>query len=83
MTKKEFKKKCKMEKTKSYKYTIWGTILAAVGLIVALASMLFLIDDLPKLLVYNGVAVSLAILGITFDVYGKIMMSREYKEQSK
>jgi len=83
MTKKEFKKKCKMEKTKSYKYTIWGTILAAVGLIVALASMLFLIDDLPKLLVYNGVAVSLAILGIIFDVYGEIMMSREYKEQSK
>lgn len=83
MTKKEFKKKCKMEKNKSYKYTIWGTILAVVGLIVALASMLFLIDDLPKLLVYNGVAVSLAILGITFDVYGEIMMSREYKEQSK
>lgn len=45
--------------------------------------MLFLIDDLPKLLVYNGVAISLAILGITFDVYGEIMMSREYKEQSK
>lgn len=83
MTKKEFKKKCKKEKTKSYKYTIWGIILAAVGLIVALASMLFLIDDLPKLLVYNGVAVSLAILGTTFDVYGEIMMSKEYKEQSK
>ncbi len=40
MTKKEFKKKCKAEKTKSYQYTLAGVTLVIVGFIVTMVVML-------------------------------------------
>ena len=41
MTKKEFRKKCREEKTQSYKLTLAGTIVALLGLIVVIAVLLF------------------------------------------
>lgn len=82
MTKKEFKKKCKEEKTKSYKFSLLGSILAAIGLVIVLGG-LFLITDIPKQLVYYGIGVGFAIVGMALDITGDIMMSKEYKEQVK
>lgn len=83
MTKKEFKKKCKSEKTKSYKFTVIGTILASIGLLFAVGTIIFFPELSIQLVIGDSLAIIFAVTGMALDITGEVMMSKEYKNQAK
>lgn len=84
MNKKEFKKKCKAEKTKSYRASLIGAVLACIGFVIVFA-VLFLdqqmhIFQYPLQIVGYVIGAIFAIVGMVFDILGEITFNKEYKE---
>ena len=50
MNKKEFKKKCKQEKTISYKFMLSGEIISMISLIVILLSFFIIKEFIPQII---------------------------------
>lgn len=87
MTKKDFKKKCKLEKKQSYRFTLTGTVLALVGLILVFA-VLFLDQQMqmfqyPMQIVGYGIGATVAVIGMVFDIMGEVAFKKEYTEHLK
>ncbi len=82
MNKKEFKKKCKQEKTTSYKLMLSGGILSTIGLIIVLFSFLIIKEFTLQILgfVIGGV---IAFIGMILDLTGEIILAKNYKEYNK
>ncbi len=82
MTKKEFKKKCKEEKTTSYKLMLFGGIISIVALIIALVTF-FIIEEFYLQIVSFVIAGIFAVIGIILDLAGEIILAKNYKEYNK
>lgn len=82
MTKKEFKKKCKEEKTTSYKLMLFGGIISIVALIIALVTF-FIIEEFYLQIVSFVTAGIFAVIGIILDLAGEIILAKNYKEYNK
>lgn len=84
ITKKEFKQKCKAEKTKSYRYSFTGGVLAAIGCAIVFATLVLnqsiALFQYPLQLVCYGVGALAAIPGMVLDVLGEKMFKQEFKE---
>lgn len=78
MTKKEFKKKCKQEKTVSYKLMLSGGAVSTIGLIVVIATMVFVKGFTTQIAGYIIGAV-IALVGLALDIAGEISLSQSYK----
>lgn len=79
MNKKEFKKKCKKEKTTSYKLMLSGGILSTIGLIIVIVSFLISKEFIPQMVgfVIGGI---IAFIGMILDLTGEIIFAKNYKE---
>lgn len=75
MTKKEFKKKCKDEKTTSYKLMLLGGILAVIGFMIVVITMFFMTSIIGYII--GGI---IAFTGMVLDFAGEVMISKEYKQ---
>ncbi len=82
MTKREFKKKCKEEKTKSYKLMLSGEVFATIGFIIVIVTMLFIKAFEASIIGYilGGI---MAIIGIILDIAGEVKLAKEFKEQKQ
>ena len=82
MNKKEFKKKCKQEKTTSYKLMLSGGIVSTIGLIVVLLSFLIIKEFIPQIswFVIGGI---IAFIGMILDLTGEIILAKNYKQYNK
>ena len=82
MNKKEFKKKCKQERTTSYKLMLSGGIISTTGLIVVLLSFLIIKEFIPQIIgfVIGGI---IAFIGMILDLTGEIILAKNYKEYNK
>lgn len=82
MNKKEFKKKCKQEKTITYKLMLSGGIISTIGLIVVLLSFLVIKEFVPQII---GFAIGgvIAFIGMILDLTGEIILAKNYKEYNK
>lgn len=84
MTKKEFKKKCKAEKTKSYRASLMGAALACIGFVIVFAVLLLdqqmHIFQYPLQIVGYVIGAIFAIIGMVYDILGEITFNKEYKE---
>ena len=82
MNKKEFKKKCKKEKTISYKLMLSGGIVSTIGLIVILLSFLIIKEFIPQIVcfVIGGI---ISFIGMILDLTGEIILVKNYKEYNK
>lgn len=82
MNKKEFKKKCKQEKTTSYKLMLsWG-IVSTIGLIVVLLSFVSIKEFMPQIVgfVIGGI---IAFIGMILDLTWEIILAKNYKKYNK
>ncbi len=77
MNKKEFKKKCKQEKTTSYKLMLSGGIVSTIGLIVVLLSFVIIKEFMPQIVgfVIGGI---IAFIGMILDLTGEIILAKNY-----
>lgn len=82
MNKKEFKKKCKQEKTTSYKLMLSGGIVSTIGLIVVLLSFVIIKQFMPQIVgfVIGGI---IAFNGMILDLIGEIILAKNYKKYNK
>lgn len=82
MNKKEFKKKCKQEKTTSYKLMLSGGIVSTIGLIVVLLAFVIIKEFMPQIVgfVIGGI---IAFIGKILDLTGEIILAKNYKEYNK
>lgn len=82
MTKKEFKKKCKEEKTTSYKLMLFGGIFATIGFIIVVVAMFFVQAFNTQIIgfVLGGI---IALVGMILDFIGEVMLSKKFKEYKK
>lgn len=82
MNKKEFKKKCKQEKTTSYKLMLLGGIVSTIGLIVVLLSFVIIKEFMPQIVgfVIGG---TIAFIGMILDLIGEIILAKNYKKYNK
>lgn len=86
MTKKEYKKKIKAEKTKTYKLKTISTILACIGFaIVAVTYFIALKSNFTNITTLPGfvVGVQFAGVGAVLDVISDLKINKEYKEYKK
>jgi len=79
MTKKEFKKKCKEEKATSYKLMLSGAVVATIGFIIVLATMIF-IKKLDTSIIGFALGSGIALIGMILDCIGEILLAKEFKE---
>lgn len=82
MNKKEFKKKCKQEKTISYKLMLSGRIISMISLIVVLLSFFIIKEFIPQIIgfVIGGI---IAFIGMILDLTGEIIIAKNYKKHNK
>lgn len=82
MNKKEFKKKCKQEKTISYKLMLSGRIISMISLIVVLLSFFIIKEFIPQIIgfVIGGI---IAFIGMILDLTGEIILAKNYKKHNK
>lgn len=82
MNKKEFKKKCKQEKTTSYKLMLSGGIVSTIGLIVVLLSLVIVKESMIQIVgfVIGGI---IAFIGMILDLIGEINLAKNYKKYKK
>ena len=82
MTKKEYKKKCKQEKTTSYKLMLSGAIVSSIGLIIIALSFFIIKEYMPQIIgfVVGGIT---AFIGMMLDLVGEIILSKNYKTYNK
>lgn len=82
MNKKEFKKKCKQEKTTSYRLMLSGGIVSTIGLIVVLLSFLIIKEFIPQIVGFVAGGI-IAFIGMTLDLTGEIILAKNYKKYNK
>ena len=82
MNKKEFKKKCKQEKTISYKLMLSGRIISMISLIVVLLSFFIIKEFIPQIIgfVIGGI---IAFIGMILDLTGEVILAKNYKKHNK
>ena len=83
MTKKEFKKKCKAEKTKTYKLKRLSSIIACAGFAIAAVTLVIgLQSNFENTSVWIGIALAIpvAVIGGVLDVMSDLKINKEYKE---
>ena len=80
MSFKEFKNKCKKEKTKTYKMKQISTILALVGFAVVLVGFYINNSSAQFNIVPYVIGLPIAIVGSVLDVVCDKNMKKEYKE---
>lgn len=82
MNKKEFKKKCKQEKTTSYKLMLSGGIVSTIGFILVVVSFLMMNEFTLQIVgaVMGGI---IAFIGMILDLTGEIILAKNYKEYNK
>jgi len=82
MTKKEFKKKCKEEKTTSHKLMVFGGVFATIGFVAVIVTMLFIKIFTTQIIVFviGGI---IAFIGMLLDFIGEVMLAKEFKEYKK
>ena len=83
MTKKEFKKKCHAEKTKTTKLENVSKILTSIGFVIA-AVICFIgtqtgFSNTSLIIGGGGIAILFAIPGLILDVVWSVRFSKEYK----
>ena len=79
MNKKEFKKKCKQEKTTSYKLMLSGGIVSTIGFILAVVSFLMM-NEFTLQIVGAVIGGIIAFIGMILDLTGEIILAKNYKE---
>lgn len=84
MIKKEFKKKCKAEKAKSYQYSLAGGILVMVSFIVAMV-VVYLDQHMhliqyPIQVIFYVTSGTASIVGLVYNILGETKFNKEYKE---
>ena len=82
MTKKEFKKKCKKEKTTSYKLMLSGGITSTIGLIIVLVTF-FIVEQFTLQIIGFVLGGMIAFIGMMLDLIGEIVLAKKYKENNK
>lgn len=82
MNKKEFKKKCKQEKSTSYKLMLSGGIVSTIGFILVVVSFLMMNEFTLQIVgaVMGGI---IAFIGMILDLTGEIILAKNYKEYNK
>lgn len=78
MNKKEYRKKCKQEKTTSYKLMLSGGIVSTIGLIVVVLSFSIIKEFIPQIVgfVTGGI---ISFIGMILDLTGEIILAKNYK----
>ena len=82
MNKKEFKKKCKQEKTTSYKLMLSGGIVSTIGFILVVVSFLMM-NEFTLQIVGTVIGGVIAFIGMILDLTGEIILAKNYKEYNK
>ena len=87
MSKKEFRKLCKKQKTKSYQYSVVGLIAGLIAIIlvwgmILLDQVLGLVQYPIQIICYL-IGIAIAIIAIVFEILKEVAFSREYKEYIK
>ena len=82
MNKREFKKKCKQEKSTSYKLMLSGGIVSTIGFILVVVSFLMMNEFTLQIVgaVMGGI---IAFIGMILDLTGEIILAKNYKEYNK
>ena len=84
MTKKEFKKQCKAERTKSYRTSLTGAVLVCTGFVVVLSVLILnrkmQMFQYPMQIVGYVIGAIFAVVGLAYDILGEITFNKEYKE---
>lgn len=82
MNKKEFKKKCKQEKTTSYKLMLSGGIASTIGLIFVLLSFFTIKEFIPQVVgfIMGGI---ISFIGMILDLIGERNLAKNYKKYNK
>jgi len=78
MTKKEFKKKNKEEKTTSYKLMLTGSIASCIALILLVPA--FLAKFFSLQLTMFSIAFLVALVGMSLDLMGEYKLNQAYRE---
>ena len=78
MNKKEYRKKCKQEKTTSYKLMLLGGIVSIIGLIVVVLSFSIIKEFIPQIVgfITGGI---ISFIGMILDLTGEIILAKNYK----
>jgi len=79
MTKKEFKKKCKEEKTTSYKLMLSGGIAATIGFVIVIVTMFF-VKTFDTSIIGFALGGIIAFIGMILDIIGEVMLAKKFKE---
>lgn len=82
MNKKEFKKKCKQEKTTSYKLMLSGGIISTIGLVVVILSFL-IIKEFTLQIVGFVIGGIIAFVGMMLYLIGEIILAKNYKRYNE
>ncbi len=83
MSKKEYKKKIKAEKTKTYKLKRISTLLACIGFVIVAVTYFFALQsNFSNMNTLTGfvVGVPFGIVGAVLDVISDLKINKEYKE---
>ncbi len=86
MNKKEFKKKCKKEKTRGYKLTTVGTIISCMGLIIVLITLLLDNNEFfeyPMQIVWYIIGAIISFIAMVLEIVGEYEISKQFKEYIK
>lgn len=86
MTLKEFRAKSKQEKTQGYRYSLSGTIIASIALVLVVVTLL--VDSntqtflylYPLQIVIYGIGACLAIIGMILGLIGDSKIKKDYRE---
>lgn len=86
--KREFKKHRKIEKTRSYRYNVFGSGLVVFALLLCVIAISVFTSftsanlyPLP-ILIYAGIGI-MAVIGATLDIAGEIIFKKEFEEYIK
>lgn len=82
MNKREFKKKCKQEKTTSYKLMLSGGITSTIGLVIIILSFLIIKEFIPQIVGFVAGGI-ISFIGMVLDLTGEIVLAKSYKEYNK
>ncbi|MDO4283242.1 MAG: hypothetical protein Q4D02_06345 [Clostridia bacterium] len=84
MNKKEFKKKCKEEKARSYFLCLFGAIISCIGLAVVFGTLLLDLNlhlfTYPIQILFYVIGVMISLIGMTLDLLGEVEFSKKFKE---
>lgn len=87
MSKKEFRKLCKKQKTKSYQYSVVSVVTVLIALVIVGGTLV--LDQVMGIVPYPTQVVgylfggAVAVVAIVFDIVKEVAFSREYKEYIK